>query len=257
MNYLKLFGIAAFAIGAILYLASADDHQVILGDQDYDLGEYVKISVSSSVDLKVTSGAAYALNVKADAEDLKKLKIYVKGRTLVIENRESLFNSWQGSSPEITISLPLLRKFTLNGASDAEITGIHGSAFKVVVNGSGAVSFSGRSDDLTTEINGSGDVESNDFATSESRVEINGSGSVDLSGSCDGLEIEINGSGNFTGRDFICKKAEVDVLGSGDIEVYASQALDVDVMGSSDVNVYGNPAQVRDRSRKSTHVVMR
>lgn len=60
MNYLKLFGLAAFAIGAILYLASADDHKAVVGVQKFDLGEYSKISVNTVADLKVRSAAITA-----------------------------------------------------------------------------------------------------------------------------------------------------------------------------------------------------
>lgn len=257
MNYLKLFGIAAFAIGAILYLSQVDEHKVVRGEQSSDLSDYIKISVNASVDLKVQVGEDYSLNVEAEQEDLDRLNIYVKGRTLVIENKAYTFGSWQGDEPEIAISLPLLKKFTLNGSADAEISGLHGKFFKVVVNGSGSVDFEGSSDELRAEINGSGELNSRSFDCRESDVEINGSGSVTLKGTCKSLEIEINGSGDFSGRDFICEKVEVDVSGSGDLDVHARQSVDVDVEGSGDVVVYGNPKKVRDRSRNKKHVIIK
>ena len=257
MNYLKLFGIAAFAIGAILYLASADDHKVVMGDQDYDLGEFVKISVNSSTDVEIYSGEDYAINVKADERDLKVLKIYVKGQTLVIENKKDLFYSWKGDRPVITVSLPLLKKFTLNGSADAQVTGIHGSKFKVLLNGSGNIYFEGKSEELIARVNGSGGLNGTSFDVMESDIEINGSGAATMAGKCDSLEIEVNGSGEFTGRDFKCKEVEVDIAGSGDIDVFASGMLDVDVVGSGDVTVFGNPQQIKDRSRSKTHVTVR
>ncbi|PCI33472.1 MAG: hypothetical protein COB54_04000 [Alphaproteobacteria bacterium] len=257
MNYLKLFGVAAFAIGAILYLSSGEKHKVVRGAQSSDLSDYIKISVNASVDLKVQVGEDYTLNVEADEEDLDHLKIYVKGRTLVIENKDDYFASWRGDDPEITISLPLLKKFTLNGSADADILGIHGKFFKVVVNGSGAVNFEGSSDELMARISGSGDLYSRSYDCRESDVEINGSGSVALTGTCEILEIDINGSGDFAGEDFICEKVEVDVVGSGDLEVHARQSLDVDVEGSGDVVVFGNPKKVRDRSRNKKHVTIK
>ena len=258
MNYLKLFAIAAFAIGAILYLAADDEHVVVGGDQDYDLGEYVKITVNSPVDLKIRSGGEYGLNVKADEADLKKLKIYVKGKTLVIENKKDIFNSWNGAPPEIMISLPLLQKFTLNSSSEVEINHIHGSFFKVMLNGSGSILFDGTSDVLYARINGSGTIDSGSFdVKKEAVIVINGSGDMSLAGKCRNLEAEINGSGDFTGRDFTCEKVEVDIAGSGDLDVYASAALDVDVIGSGTVNAFGKPQSVKDRSRKGTHVTIK
>jgi len=257
MNYLKLFGIAAFAIGAILYLASSDEHKVVMGNQNYDLGEYVKISVNSPTSLTIRSGEDYGLNVKADERDLKNLRIYVKGQTLVIENRDNAFNIWFGDRPEIRISLPLLKKFTLNSSSDAAIEGIHGRSFKVMNNGSGSISFKGTSDELNAVINGSGNLTSRSYDVTESGICINGSGDVSIAGKCGILEIEINGSGDVSGRGFKCKKVEVDIIGSGDLDIYASEALDVDIMGSGHVNVYGNPKYIKDRSGKKNHITMR
>lgn len=256
MNYLKLFGIATFAVAAILYMASSEEHTAIIGEQDYDLGEYVKISVNISTDMAVRAGEEYSLNVKAHEKDLKNIKIYVKGHTLVIKSRKAYNNSWHGDRPEITISLPLLKKFTVNGSSDVEIRDIHGRYFIVIMNGSGAIDFEGHTEELVTVINGSGNLSSGSYDARESLVEINGSGAVALAGNCKTLEVEINGSGNFAGEDYKCIEVEVDILGSGDLDVYASEALEVDVMGSGDVNVYGNPKHIRDQSRKKNRITI-
>lgn len=257
MNYLKLFGIAAFAIGAILYMASGEEHDLIMGQQDYDLGEYVNISESSAAHVTVRVGGNYGLDVNADEKDLALLKVYVRGQTLVIEKKQSVFNSWNGPRPEITISLPKLKKYTVNGSSDVVIEGIHGSFFKAVINGSGQIKFTGGSEELKAQINGSGNLISPSFETVDGDISINGSGEVRMSGKCRSLEIEINGSGDFSAKDFICEKVEVDIAGSGNITVYASEALDVDVAGSGDVNVYGNPDKVIDRSRKKNHITLK
>jgi len=257
MGYLKLFGIAAFAIGAILYLASDDDHRVVAGEQAYDLGEFVKITVNSSADLNVRSGADYGLNVMADEEDLKNLKIYVKGQTLVIAHKKDVFNFARGPRAKITVSLPLLEKFTLNSSSDVMIKDIQGSSFKLVLNGSGNILFEGASETFKAAVNGTGSLNGTAFDVQESVLTINGSGAATMAGKCGTLEIDVNGSGDFTGREFICDKVEVDITGSGDIDIYARESVDVDVIGSGDVNVYGNPKYIKDRSREKTHVTMR
>lgn len=256
MNYLKLFGIAAFAVGAILYLAADEDHMVVVGKQDYDLGEYVKISVNISTDMKVKAGDDYSLNIKADKKDLRNIKIYVKGQTLVIK-KKNYDSSWHGDRPEIMISLPQLKKFTLNGTSDVEIKNIHGSYFIAVMNGSGTVNFEGKAEELKAVINGSGSMNSRSFGVREALIEINGSGFVDMAGKCKTLEVEINGSGDFAGKNFRCEEVETNIMGSGNINVYASYSLEVDVTGSGDVNVYGKPEHVKDMSdRKNHHVTI-
>ncbi len=256
MNYLKLFGLATLAIGTILYLASADEHRVVMGDQVSDLSDYTKISVNTSTDLKVRVGEAYGLHVKADEKDLKFLKIYIKGQTLVIEHKKKFFKRWRGDRPKIDITLPRLIKFTLNGSSDAHIEGIHGYYFQVAVNGSGRVDFSGATRELQLEVNGSGDVVSPSFDFQEGEIEISGSGTVDMSGECGYLELELHGSGDFAGQDFKCDEIEVEIIGSGDAKVFVRGLVEVDVMGSGKVDVYGNPKKIRDRSHKKNHVTV-
>lgn len=257
MNYLKLFGIAAFAIAVILYMASAEEHKVVMGDQDFDLGDFTKIRADISADLNIRADQPYALNVRADENDLKRLKIYVKGQTLVIENKRAVFNSWKGERPVITIGLPLLKKMTINGNSDAVINSVHGSFFKLGLNGSGSVVFDGASEELKVEINGSGDASSTSFDAKENEVEINGSGTIALVGDCENLEIEINGAGDFQGQNFKCSRVEIDILGSGDVDIFAVDSLEVEVIGSGDVNVYGNPKKVTDHSSKKNHIMIR
>lgn len=257
MNYLKLFAAAAFAIGAILYLASTDDHKVVMGEQAYDLGEFSKISVHTSASLKVRVGKDYGLNITGDEKDIKFLKIYVKGQTLVVQNKENFFDSWQGEAPEVEISVPHLKRFILNGTSDAEIRGVEGEHFKVIINGSGNIDFGGTAEELKVAINGSGDMKGKMTGVNQSSVEINGSGSIDLSGNCNKLNITVHGSGDFDGKKFECKQVNVRVDGVGDIEVYAKKSVDVDVMGSGEVTVYGNPKYVKDRSREKDHVIIR
>ncbi|PCI51521.1 MAG: hypothetical protein COB49_01515 [Alphaproteobacteria bacterium] len=257
MNYMKLFGIAAFAIGAILYMASSDDHMVVMGEQDYGLDEFIKVSVNILADVNVQVGKDYGLNVKADEKDLKYIKIYVKGQTLVIENKKNHFSSWYGDPPEITISMPKMKKITLNGSADVDIKDIHGSYFIVVVNGSGQVDFEGSSEELKVEVNGSGSLSSASFNARESQIDVNGSGSVALAGECRELEVNIYGSGNFAGKNYKCNDVDAVIFGSGDLDVFASGSLEVDVKGAGEVNVYGKPMHVKDRTDKKSHVTIR
>lgn len=257
MNYLKLFGVAAFAIGAILYLASADEQTITVGKQNYDIGDYTKISVNSAVDVTVKVGHDYDMKITGDEKDLKRLKIYVKGQTLVIKNKNQFFNTRSGNVPKISITLPLLKKFTVNGSSDARLEDVQGSSFKLVVNGSGKVEFAGRSDEFRAEVNGSGSLISDSFEMKEGDIEINGSGTVDMSGACVSLEIDIAGSGDFSGRYLKCETADIDIAGSGDVTAYVSDRVEVEVQGSGDINIYGKPKHVKDSSRKKDHITLR
>ncbi len=257
MTYLKLFGIATFAIGAILYLASAEDHNVVMGEQDYDLGEYSKISVNISAKLEVVSGEDYRLNVSASEEVLKTLKIYVKGQTLVLGNRGPAMDMGPDDHAEIAIHLPYLKKITINGSADADVKDVHGKIFKAIMNGTGNIEFDGESKTLILQINGSGDLSSTSFIAEESMVEINGSGDISLAGVCETLEVETNGSGNFYGADFKCEEVEASTVGSGDIDVFARDSLEVKAIGSGDVTAYGKPKNVTDYSDRKTHLVLK
>lgn len=261
MKYLKLFGITTLIIAAVLYMAAdkeiAYEGPFVSAAEHFEEGEFSKINLNiRSSQAVVTVGKPYSINIKADPEDLKNIELKVEDGKLTIKKKKRSWGGWHGGNPEIAISLPYLESFAINGSSDASISGIKGEKFSAEINGSGDLSFEGKSGLLFARINGSGNMKIPEYDAKHIKININGSGDISLDGECERMGIQINGSGDLDSKGFSCKQVDVGINGSGDLSVFASASIEANVSGSGEIHVYGNPSKVIDHSRKKNHIVL-
>lgn len=166
-------------------------------EQARDLPEFRKLRLEGAIDATVRAGEAQSVVIVTTAEQQPDITTEVKGDTLVIDMR----NRRRYRDPvRAEISVPSLEGLTVNGSSDAVLSGL--------------------------------DVES--FA-----LDINGSGDVEIAGQCGAAEFDINGSGDISARDFKCRDVSLGISGSGDAEIFASQKVAIEVSGSADVDIWG------------------
>ncbi|VAW03726.1 hypothetical protein MNBD_ALPHA01-1609 [hydrothermal vent metagenome] len=217
------------------------------------LNKFSKVKVSARADLDISVGKPRSFSMEGRTEDLAKLIIKVKDDTLIIKKEK-----YSGAMKKISITIAMedLTKFIINGSSNAKIRDVDSKSLIIGINGSGDVTFDGKSDELKVQINGSGDVVSKDFDAREISASINGSGDIGLAGKCQELKLQISGSGDFSGRELTCKMVKASISGSGDATVYAGESIHLSTSGSSDVNVYGNPKSIQNRSSGSSDFVV-
>ena len=151
--------------------------------------------------MKVKSGLAMGLTVLAAACGLGAIsgsghvttdRRTVSGGTRIRPSREIVYR----------VSAKSLNGITLSGSGTVDATGINADSLKMMLNGSGRISASGRADQQ---------------------------------------EIDLNGSGDFQGANLKGKTVSVSIAGSGDGVVAASETLDVTVMGSGSIEYIGDP----------------
>ncbi|WP_321397819.1 head GIN domain-containing protein [Emcibacter sp.] len=242
--------------GALL-MAAALPGLALAGGKSYDLKEFDRIEIDSSVDFEIEVGRKQSVKVEASEETLERLDIFVRGHTLTIRHKRGKYRNWSGEKPEINISMQVLEQLEINGSADGAIKGLKGKRFNLELNGSGEIDLSGRVGRLDVELNGSGEVVGDKVNTEHASVEINGTGDVTLEGTCEKLDLEINGSGEFDGQRLKCKVADVEIMGSGDASVYASDLVDVEVIGSGTVDISGKPEKVMKEVRRHSNVIIR
>ena len=97
-------------------------------------------------------------------------------------------------------------------------------------------------------IGGSGELDVAALATSAFSVSISGSGAVTPSGRTGELSVEISGSGRYLGADLAADEAVVAVSGSGEAIVNATHSLTAAVSGSGSIRYLGDPVLDREIS---------
>jgi len=261
MKYVRLFGITTLIIAAVLYMAAdkeeAYEGPYVSAEEHYEAGDFSKINLNiRSSQAVVRVGEPYSIEIKADPEDLKNIELMVEDGIMTIKKKKRSWGGWHGGNPEVAISLPYLERFSVNGSSDAKITGIESEKFFGEVNGAGDLSFEGKSGFLFAAINGSGDLRSHKFDADQAQVQINGSGDIVLKGACRHMDVKVNGSGDVNARNFKCEDVDVGIHGFSDLSIFASSSVEANVSGNGEIQVYGNPAKVRDHSRRKKHLII-
>lgn len=203
----------------------------------------------------------------------KELKVYSKGRLLVIEVDKAYRNKtlhvssrvavcYAGDVNSVTVngSGTLLVKnldvagtasFAVNGSGDLKINSFSGASISASVNGSGDLDIKKCTvtGSAALTVNGSGDVDIDLIKAQNVSASVNGSGDLEVKGSAVSASLELAGSGDLKAGSLQVETATVTGVGSGDIYCRASKSLSVDAARSCDVHVRGpRPANVDIKS---------
>ena len=197
-------------------------------------GDYDKIKLIGSFDLKLVKGTEGDIRVEAEDNLQEIVKIETEGNTLVIRTKDNVsFSTKKGFL--ITVPFEEISEINITGSGDVET--------KDVI----------RATDFDASITGSGDLDLKIEATSL-QTKITGSGDVDVSGTTDKLYLRISGSGNFEGYKLNSENTEISIAGSGNAEVVANRELDVKISGSGDVSYKGRPDKLNLKTSGSGEV---
>lgn len=205
-RFSKLIYLSTTMMVSVLVLASTSfaDEKII----EFDLIGFNEIRIDElGLELDVTVGEDFKIEVEGDEEILDHLLMKVRGEKLVIykDGGKKVWGHSGNSSPHVIISMPKFIGLELRGAIDAEIKGID---------------------------------------SDEVEFDIKGAGNIELEGKCNWLIIDLKGAGNIEADELICKEVDVVLKGAGNIEVYASEKVDAAIKGMGNIDVYGNPEDV-------------
>lgn len=230
MNYLKamilalLFGV--FTLGGC-FIDINDDGGIfncVDGDGPWetrtlDIETFKSVKLSMSLDVYITQGDEFSVEVEGKADIIDELELDVHGNTWEIETDRCVRDI---GNMKVYITMPDIESLSIPGSGD-----IFGENEFVV-------------DDIELRISGSGDM---DLVLDAENVDatIPGSGEIWLEGSSQILDLHISGSGDFNGFNFICNDVEVRISGSGDARVHAIDNLYANISGSGDVYYKGDP----------------
>jgi len=162
--------------------------------------DFRRIVVEGSADLSVRVGDATSVSVTGDDNLVALVTTEVRDGSLVIGMKPGSYST--RVDLRVAITTPGLEALSIQGSSDAELSGISGETFSAEILGSGDVRASGKVDRLEAAVSGSGDLR------------------------LDGLE---------------SREAKVGISGSGDVDVWATEILVASVSGSGDVRYRGEP----------------
>lgn len=202
---------------------AAQDRQV------RELADFDSVSVGGSIDLYLTLGDTFRVEVDAPADVLQALGTRVEGGTLEIHQAHSGsffdFLNWGNEPADVYVTLPRLVSVMAGGGADVEATGpITGDSLAISAAGGSDVELEVTVDSLEVNTSGGADVA---LTGSARRLRVNSSGGSDLEAL--GLAVEV---------------AEINSSGGADVDITVGRSLVGRASGGSDISYAGTPDTV-------------
>jgi hypothetical protein len=209
--------------------------------QNYDYTGFTGIDIGSALKLEVTAGEAYSVKIAASKRMLDRIRISQSGDTLKITMDGWFFGWWWGSDPKVTVTMPVLKKLELSGASKGTASGFKSNEnLTVKLSGASDLQLDMETGYFTADISGASSAKGRLICTG-SDIRLSGASDIDLTGS--GGDIKLNGSGASTAAltYFPVNNADIVLTGASDGSLDISGQMDVTLGGASSLNYYGNP----------------
>ena len=208
----------------LLPLASAPSAADAQQRQARPLTGFNAIAIGGGIDLVLTKGDAFVVEVVASEDVAAKIVTEVVDNTLRISRKTNFFR-W-GDGGTVYVTMPTLVSLDASGGSDVETEGTFASNDLRIVASGGS--------DLTI------DVEAGTLA-----VEASGGSDMRLSGSARSARVESSGGSDLNASALTADEADVDSSGGSDLSIgVVRQKISGDASGGSDVTYSGTPGSV-------------
>jgi hypothetical protein len=185
--------------------------------QRHTYANFDQVDVSAGVEVIATQGAFDVKAEVTDGEGFDNLIVEVRGDTLRIGRKMSMF-SWGGPSYRVNVSAP-------------SYTGIEASS--------------------------GSRLEGRNLNVQNLDVDVSSGASVELAGACTKLDLDISSGASFDGEGLRCATAMVDASSGASVDAFATQLADGEASSGASVTFHGQPQQVREDSSSGGSVQAR
>ena len=214
-----------------------------LASWDFDYRDFTKIEAGYAFNVDISKADSYLVRITTDDNIYDYLDISKQGDTLRIGLKPNYHYDYSNITRKATISLPVLEKLGLSGASKANV-GVgfdftHAVDFKL--SGASNLDISTiKTGNTNFELSGASKASGN-IEMANGRFDLSGASSLELQGSANDIDIEASGASRYKLSDLAVVDAEVNLSGASDATINASGKLDGDLSGASKLSYVGNP----------------
>lgn len=176
--------------------------------ETFDITEFTELEVSSAFDVEIEIGDEASLVIDVEEGVLDRLEVDQDGERLRIGFDGGLFSV---SGPlEARITVPELTALDLNGAVDAEITGLDAEQLDVQLRGASEVDATGSVGVLVIDADGASEADFGNTTVERADVDLSGASRADVNGAS-----EVRGQASGASSVDVSPDANVNVTTSG------------------------------------------
>jgi hypothetical protein len=224
-NIMKIYSITSLAVITVLLSGCVVNIQdSITGNghvvkQSRDVSDFNKIKVGSGIDVFLTQGDTYTLEVEADENLQSWIRTEVSGNELHVFTEKSIRFA---KTKKVYVTCKTLERIEISSAGD--VTGV--TPFKT--------------DKLDIEMSSAGDLKF-EVEANEIGISLSSAGNAYLKGKTNILKADLSSAGDLNAFDLIAKTGEVSVSSAGNARVYITDEASFRSSSAGDIDYRGEP----------------
>jgi hypothetical protein len=198
---MRHFTLAATALTLASMLVSTP---ALADEQARTTPAFTSIDLKGPISIDVQAGKAQGITVRGSPKFVALVATEVVDGELRVYLRDTNVKKISGD-PRVIVTVPSLRKFSMEGAGETILRDIRGERFD---------------------------------------VNYRGAGSMTVAGAVNQLAMQAQGVGEVDARKLIAQNANVNFQGIGSVQIHVSGKLDAQVQGMGELTYYGHPRTV-------------
>ncbi len=159
-----------------------------------DLRDFESIDVSGVIQVEVTAGKDFTVEVEADDNLLQYVNTEVRRGKLILSTEKRIKT---GNPIRIRISAPNISDIEASGASKVSVVDLSNSSLNLDVSGATKISLAGETKKLTVDASGASNIDASNLRTENAAVDVSGASSADVNVTGE-LDAEASGASNVT-----------------------------------------------------------
>jgi hypothetical protein len=208
-------------------------------NQSYDFNDFSEIEISNAFVYDIARADNFSININCHENLVDHLNISKSANRLYIRMKNGTCTN---SDIVATITLPVLNKLMVSGASKGHVTGfISGQPVDISVSGASQLDMSIEAGTTNMNVSGASKISGN-LKTAAAHIEATGASHVSFQGSATAdCTQHVSRASTLDIVDFKMMNADISVTGASYATIYAVGDLRIEATGASSVKYSGNP----------------
>lgn len=239
----SLKGLVVAALMLVVLFTGCSGFGLVTGQgeitsKSYSFNDFTAIEVGSAFEVEIKPSETYGVTVTTYENLFNYLDISHVDRTLKIKLKSGRYTN---ARPRATVSLPVLARLTLSGASRGIARGFSSKPdLDIIVSGASSLEIDCQSVNVDLNLSGASKLDGHLQGT-HLKMDISSASRVDLNGSADSLSLNVSGASQVNLTGLSSQIAEVNLSGASRGNIAVNNKLDIDLSGASSLTYSGKP----------------